>query len=561
MALRRSTEDAAYGFLHPVFNHCGDEKLFQTLGRTKGYVQVRLSPTHCNTCAVARARGFGLKQRTLNAANPCSFVHHLDQQDLQLFLAHAPHLVLAGSLDPHPVFSDESVLMDDSDDPPFVEFDYEAPIAGRQLGVQPVPRYELHKLRPFEVMFVDNKDFPCAVRGGHSTCLLFVCYKTRMKAKVDLHAKTENGVAFQRIVALHGIHKLNYSCRVWSDGCGSMNLVKAAASRAGIDHAFIPPHQQSLNEAEKCCDQLFAAARAHMVHSQAPDNLFSKAVDYAIYSDVRMASTESRGWITPYEAVKGSPPDVRKMHRFYTRAFVAVPASKRKDLAKRQLHNYRAEPGRFVGFQSIFSSTYAVMLDKIAHATDRLVHSINVTFDDTDFVHGSPPSPQAPGSLQVHLPAAPVPAAAAAEEANSGQHNNPLFDAASSLPQQLQLPYVNIEPMQWPPQAQPTQADEYHDPEHTQFTLNGDGTPQSRPRPTYEGQCNMVNSVIEDDGQYTALDLINSCQVSTLTHICLHLAEHSQKGHVMEKGSERSTTRQGYHSAPQRARLATRYHP
>ena len=196
MALRRSTEDAAYGFLHPVFNHCGDEKLFQTLGHTKGYVQVRLSPTHCNTCAIARARGFGLKQRTLNAAiNQCGLVHHLDQQDLQLFLTHAPHLVLAG-LDPHPVFSDESAAVDDSDDPPFVEFDYQAPIAGRQLGVQPVPRYELHKLRPFEVMFVDNKDFPCDVRGGHSTCLLFVCYKTRMKAKVDLHAKTENGSAF-----------------------------------------------------------------------------------------------------------------------------------------------------------------------------------------------------------------------------------------------------------------------------------------------------------------------------------------------------------------------------
>jgi hypothetical protein len=199
-----------------------------------------------------------------------------------------------------------------------------------------------------------------------------------------------------------------------------------------------------------------------------------------------------------------------------------VPAAKRKILAKRQLHNYRAEPGRFVDFQSTFSSTYAVMLDKIAHATDRLVYSINVTFDDTDFIHGSPPSLQAPGSLQVHLPAIPVLVVAAAEEANSGEHNDPLFDAASSLPQQLQLPCVNIEPMQWPPE--PAQADEYHNPEHTQFTLNGDGTPQSRPRPTYEGQCNMVNSVIEDDGQYTALDLINSCQVSTLTHICLHLA-------------------------------------
>ena len=110
-----------------------------------------------------------------------------------------------------------------------------------------------------------------------------------------------------------------------------------------------------------------------------------------------MATTESRGWITPYESVKGCQPDVRKMHKFYTRCFVSVPQTKRADLAKRGLHNFRSEPGRFIGFQSVFSSTYAVMLDKIAHNTDRLVHSINVTFDDTDFVHGSP-VPQQPGA-------------------------------------------------------------------------------------------------------------------------------------------------------------------
>ena len=50
--------------------------------------------------------------------------------------------------------------------------------------------------------------------------------------------------------------------------------------------------------------------------------------------------------------------------------------------AKKGLHNLRAEPGRFVGFQSPFSSTYAVMLDG---EPERLVHSINVTFDDSDF--------------------------------------------------------------------------------------------------------------------------------------------------------------------------------
>jgi hypothetical protein len=540
LTLKRSAGDAAYDFLHPVFNHCGDERLYQTLGHTRGYVQVRLSPKHCNTCAIARARGFGLKQRTLNAT--VNLLQHLDSQDMQLICAHAPRLVLLGALDPHPVFTDDSAALDDEDDPPFVEFDYKAPVAGRQLGVQPVPRFQLYKLRKFEVMFADNKDFPCPVRGGHLTCFLLVCYKTRMKAKVDLHSKTENGVAFQRIVALHGVHKLDYSCRVWTDGCGSMNLVKAAASRAGLDHAFVPPHQQSLNEAEKVCDQMFAAARAHMVHSQAPDSLFSKAVDFAIYSDARTSTTESRGWVTPYEAVQGQQPDVRKMHRFYTRCFVTVPASKRKELAKRQLHNYRSEPGRFIGFQSVFSSTYAVMLDKIAHSADRLVHSIDVTFDDTDYVRGSPPAQQQPPDVvQAHFPApaALAPAAVApAEEADSGQHNNPLFNAAFSSPQQQQMqgPYVQIEPIQWPLAGQALP--DYHDPNADAWMLNGDGTPQARPRPSYSGMANtvhMVNSVIDNDGRHSVLDLIKAFHPSTLGHICLLLADHSQKDMSWQK--------------------------
>ena len=70
-------------------------------------------------------------------------------------------------------------------------------IAGRRLGVQAVPRFDMCKLRPFEVMFADNKDYPCYVRGGYKTTFLFVDYKTRAKYKVGLRNKTENG-SFQQ---------------------------------------------------------------------------------------------------------------------------------------------------------------------------------------------------------------------------------------------------------------------------------------------------------------------------------------------------------------------------
>ena len=172
--------------------------------------------------------------------------------------------------------------------------------------------------------------------------------------------------------------------------------VKSCAVKMGIDHAYLPLHQQSLNEAEKVIDQFFGSARALMARSQALDKYFSFAVKYTVYVDARTATTSSRAYRTPYELSRGIVSDVSRLHRFRTACFVQVPKSKRRALAKKGLHNLRAEPGRVVGFQDMFSNTYAVILDSPPHP---LVHSINVTFDDSDFttrpgiyIPGVPPS-------------------------------------------------------------------------------------------------------------------------------------------------------------------------
>ena len=144
------------------------------------------------------------------------------------------------------------------------DVEYVAEVAGRQLGQQPVPRFNLSKLRLWEVMFVDNKDYPCRIRGGADQALLFICCKSRFKMVIDVTSKKHNGQAFSRIVSAHGIHKVEYPCRVYSDGCGSMIHVVQSATKAGIDHAYIPPHEQSLNEAEKVADRVWESARAHL---------------------------------------------------------------------------------------------------------------------------------------------------------------------------------------------------------------------------------------------------------------------------------------------------------
>ena len=69
-ALRRTADAANHSFLHDVFNHCSTEKIFQTLGVTKGYNQIRLPDQHCDTCATTKSRGFGLRQKTFNGEQP-----------------------------------------------------------------------------------------------------------------------------------------------------------------------------------------------------------------------------------------------------------------------------------------------------------------------------------------------------------------------------------------------------------------------------------------------------------------------------------------------------------
>ena len=126
--------------------------------------------------------------------------------------------------------SEDEDADDEDDQDPTEEWEYKAPVAGRDHGIQHVPRFDLEKIRPFEIMFVDNKDYDGPVRGNVKTAFVFIDLKTRAKFKIDLATKKSNGTALSRIIAMNGIHKLPYKCTVYSDGCGSMDHVKAAAT-------------------------------------------------------------------------------------------------------------------------------------------------------------------------------------------------------------------------------------------------------------------------------------------------------------------------------------------
>ena len=316
---------------------------------------------------------------------------------------------------------------------------------------------------------------------------------------------------------MNGVHKLPYSCRIWTDGCGSMAHVKDAAIRLGIDHAYTPPREPSLNEAEKVCNTMWAAARAHLATTGAPSHLFALAVEYSMYMDLRTATTASRKWKTPFELIKGFQPGIAKLHRFYTQAFVNVPLSKRKALEK-QGDLDRAEMGRLTGYLSPFSSTYQVMLSR-----NRLVHSSNVTFNDADCGNAQP-DPTADASahmgprmkIEYHDCQASPPEGegGAPSEAEAITERCRLFEDVHDTP----LAPTACEYFEWTPGG--TASKEW---------LTHAASPKPRPRPRYEFLCAVEDLSLSDspnaDGVAKLVtQFVGSVRDQSIDHEAVNLA-------------------------------------
>ena len=472
MHVKRTAEAYNAAQLHSIFCHRSKEKIYRTLQHTKGYTATRLPDVFCDICAQTKAHRRGLRSKKADSNNKMMLVpaaEYADEDD------------------------DEDGDMDNLE-----EVEYVAPVAGRSKGVQPVPRFELQEIRPFEIMFADNKDYEMPVRGGRQVSFVLYDLKSTAKFAVDVFSKAHNGNAFRRIMALNGVHKLPYRCTIYTDGCGSMVHVELAAVLMGIDHVYVPPYEQSLNESEKICNFIWDDAAAIMQESKAPLKLFNMAVQFALYADMRSASTAERGYLTPYEIIKGTEPSIVKMHRFYTLSFVAAPKQKRKALAKKGFLG-RAEMGRLLGFQSIYSSTFKVMLDG-----ERLVHSINVTFDDSNYVHGKMSSTVEPPGINIDMSFANNGSTmrGASDEMSQSETSDNLEQSPAVI-QNYGLPsaHVQIEHCDLFDEAgNAAVLPEYHG------APAGEGSwlwqaeePQPRPRPQYTFLCKVEDSLVVSD--------------------------------------------------------------
>ena len=118
------------------------------------------------------------------------------------------------------------------------------------------------KVRPFEVLYVDNKSCPGPVVGGDITMFIIVCASTTAAFKIDVRKKSANGIALKAFASQWGITKLPYKCTVCSDNCGSMQLVRDMAHELHMAHDWLPPHGNSANIVEKVIDVAIGAAGA-----------------------------------------------------------------------------------------------------------------------------------------------------------------------------------------------------------------------------------------------------------------------------------------------------------
>ena len=187
---------------------------------------------------------------------------------------------------------------------------------------------------------------------------------------------------------------------------------------------------------------------------------------------------------------------------------------------------------------------------------DRLVHSINVTFDDTDYT--SNPGPDiCPVMHELELPAgaqseeakygearetdcqgADSPSRAASNMQHSPDQSAPVNNPLCNWPQAV-VPIESM-PNVMPPLPSNVPHPDFYDPDDTAWNLRGDGIPGDRPRPQYHNQCIVQNLIMLSEDATKEIDecfdMLHESQPrwSTYYNACFVLALHAcHKGHEM----------------------------
>ena len=218
-----------------------------------------------------------------------------------------------------------------------------------------IRRYDLNKLKLYEVMFTDLKLNP-----DGSYTVVWVDYKSTSIECVVIKSKTSTTVTLQNIMVKRGVNKLPYTTTLIYDGDGANNALSGAMSRIGIATMFGIPYRQSLNYAERIIGNMSHIAKRTVYRAKLTSKWFGWAMEHAAHHHNYMYS-KTRG-TSPNEMVYGKRFDVRHLVPYAQLGFAHKSDTKMKDAKRNDASPSealaKAEAVVVTGYPTYLSKTY-----------------------------------------------------------------------------------------------------------------------------------------------------------------------------------------------------------
>ena len=236
-------EGATWEFLHRLLNHASSDKIHRTLAVTKGFKQPDkpIQSQFCEGCALGNARSRGLHQHTCvhtcyvvqDSEDPVTPDPEPSSDSFESFGGDSTEDSTDSEGEIAPINVQEALLDDSEDeDPDSIDirdaYDhgrislprFTAKEAGRTATAAP-PRFDILQIKPYEVMFGDEKEYDYPQRGGFKSAFVLQDLKSDAWFVENVYDKKSHGEAFEKIMIKNGVHLLEYPRTIYTDGCGS----------------------------------------------------------------------------------------------------------------------------------------------------------------------------------------------------------------------------------------------------------------------------------------------------------------------------------------------------